>query len=53
MAFDFRSARFWAEEMLRQRIEPGARVIDATMGNGKDTPLAGRFGGGDGQGVCL
>ena len=45
MAFDFKSARFWAEEMLRQRIEPGARVIDATMGNGKDTLwLAGLVG---------
>lgn len=45
MAFDFRSARFWAEEMLRQCIEPGARVIDATMGNGKDTLwLAGLVG---------
>lgn len=48
MPFDFRSARFWAEELLRQRIAPGARVIDATMGNGKDTlwlaELAGETG---------
>lgn len=37
MNFDFKSARHWAEELIRQAIEPGARVIDATMGNGYDT----------------
>ena len=37
MNFDFKSARHWAEEPIRQAVEPGARVIDATMGNGYDT----------------
>lgn len=37
MNFDFKSARHWAEELIRQSVEPGARVIDATMGNGYDT----------------
>ena len=37
MNFDFKSARHWAEELIRQAVEPGARVIDATMGNGYDT----------------
>ena len=37
MAFDMKSARHWAEELLRQAVGPGARVIDGTMGNGRDT----------------
>lgn len=37
MNFDFKSARHWAEALIRQAVEPGARVIDATMGNGHDT----------------
>lgn len=37
MAFDMKSARHWAEELLRQAVGPGARVIDGTMGNGYDT----------------
>lgn len=37
MANDFRSARFWAREMLENAVFDGARVIDATMGNGHDT----------------
>lgn len=37
MNFDFKSARHWAEELIRQAVEPGAHVIDATMGNGYDT----------------
>ena len=37
MKFDFKSARHWAEDLIRQAVEPGARVIDATMGNGYDT----------------
>lgn len=45
MAFDLKSARNWAEELLRQAVEPGAAVIDATMGNGYDTLwLAGLVG---------
>lgn len=37
MALDFRSARHWAREMMEEALEDGARVIDATMGNGHDT----------------
>ena len=37
MANDFRSARFWAQEMIEQVMFDGARVVDATMGNGHDT----------------
>ena len=37
MADDFRSARFWAAELLEPALYPGARAVDATMGNGGDT----------------
>ena len=37
MANDFRSARFWAAELIGPALFPGARAVDATMGNGKDT----------------
>ncbi len=34
---DFRSARFWARALVEAALYPGARAIDATMGNGGDT----------------
>jgi len=37
MGFDLKSARHWAEELLRQAVGEGCRVIDATLGNGYDT----------------
>lgn len=37
MNFDFKSARHWAEELIRAAVQPGARIIDATLGNGYDT----------------
>lgn len=37
MADDFRSARFWAKELIEQALFEGAHVVDATMGNGHDT----------------
>ena len=37
MASDFRSARFWAAELMASALYPGARAVDATMGNGRDT----------------
>lgn len=37
MANDFRSARFWAEEMLRGALTEGSVAVDATLGNGHDT----------------
>ena len=37
MAQDFRSARFWAAEMVMEALSPGSVAVDATMGNGHDT----------------
>lgn len=37
MANDFRSARFWAQEMISGALKDGAVAVDATMGNGHDT----------------
>ena len=37
MAQDFRSARYWASEMIEPALNPGAVAVDATMGNGRDT----------------
>ena len=37
MARDFRSARFWAAELIEPALYDGARAVDATMGNGHDT----------------
>lgn len=37
MANDFRSARYWAEALIAPALYPGARAVDATMGNGGDT----------------
>lgn len=37
MANDFKSARFWAKELIEASVFSGAKVIDATMGNGYDT----------------
>ncbi len=37
MANDFRSARFWAAELVGPALYPGAVAVDATMGNGRDT----------------
>ena len=37
MANDFRSARYWAAELLTPALGPGSRAIDATLGNGHDT----------------
>ena len=37
MAQDFRSARYWASELIGPALYPGAVAVDATMGNGQDT----------------
>ncbi len=37
MANDFQSARFWAQALIAPALYPGARAVDATMGNGGDT----------------
>ena len=36
LANDFRSARFWAAELIEKALYPGARALDATLGNGHD-----------------
>jgi len=36
MANDFRSARFWAAEIIEKALFPGATAVDATLGNGHD-----------------
>lgn len=37
MANDFRSARFWAAEIIEKALYEGACAVDATLGNGHDT----------------
>lgn len=37
MSDDLKSARHWAHEMMESAVFPGARAVDATMGNGHDT----------------
>ena len=49
MANDFRSARFWAREMIEGAMFEGARAIDATMGNGNDTLFLSRAVGENGR----
>lgn len=39
MAYELKSARYLAAEILRAVLAPGDRAIDATMGNGHDTAL--------------
>ena len=36
MSNDFRSARYWAAELIERALFPGARAVDATLGNGRD-----------------
>ena len=36
MANDFRSARFWAAEIIEKALYEGAVAVDATLGNGHD-----------------
>lgn len=49
MANDFRSARFWAREMIEGAMFEGARAIDATMGNGHDTQWLCELAGASGR----
>ena len=37
MAYELRSARYLAADILRRAVAPGDTVVDATMGNGHDT----------------
>ena len=49
MSDDFRSARHWAKELIENAMFPGARAIDATMGNGHDTKWLCELAGEDGH----
>ncbi|MBR3504183.1 MAG: class I SAM-dependent methyltransferase [Clostridia bacterium] len=49
MSFDLKSARHWAEELLRQAVAPGAKIIDGTMGNGRDTLWLAELAGEEGR----
>lgn len=49
MGFDLKSARHWAEELLRQAVGPGSRVVDATLGNGHDTQWLSELVGDEGH----
>ena len=37
MAYELKSARYLAKEVLQRAVQPGDSVADATMGNGRDT----------------
>ena len=39
MAYELRSARYLASDILRRAVQPGDTAVDATMGNGHDTLL--------------
>ena len=39
MAYELKSARYLAREVLRALIQPGDTAVDATMGNGYDTEI--------------
>ena len=39
MAYELKSARYLAADILRAVLEPGDTAVDATMGNGHDTAL--------------
>lgn len=46
--YDIRGAVSLAHYLLRERVKPGDRVLDATCGNGNDTLLLARLVGVDG-----
>lgn len=49
MSDDFKSARHWARELIENAMYPGARAIDATMGNGHDTKWLCELAGSEGH----
>jgi len=53
MAYLLKSARFLAEECHREVLNPGDRVIDATMGNGQDTCALARLVGEAGKVIAF
>lgn len=49
MGFTLRNARCLAADYVRRAVRPGDRVVDATMGNGKDTAFLAELVGEDGH----
>jgi len=49
MGYELKSARYLAREVLSAAVQPGNRVIDATMGNGHDTLFLSRAVGPSGR----
>lgn len=49
MAYELRSARYLAADVLRQVIRPGDTVVDATLGNGHDTCMLAELVGATGR----
>ena len=45
MAYELKSARYLAADILLRAVSPGDRVVDATMGNGHDTLFLARLVG--------
>ena len=53
MAYELRSARYLAAACLRQVVQPGDTVIDATMGNGHDTAMLAELVGESGHVIAF
>ncbi|MBR5109800.1 MAG: class I SAM-dependent methyltransferase [Clostridia bacterium] len=49
MAYELKSARYLAADILRRAVAPGDTVVDATMGNGHDTLFLCRLVGEQGR----
>ena len=49
MAYMLRSARYIAADALRQVVQPGDTVVDATLGNGHDTRMLAELVGENGH----
>ena len=49
MAYELRSARYLAADCLRQVVQQGDTVVDATMGNGHDTLMLAQLVGETGR----
>ena len=49
MAWELRSARFLAADVLERVIQPGDTVVDATVGNGHDTQMLAELVGENGH----
>ncbi len=53
MAYLLRSARYLSHDVLKETVQPGDTVIDATMGNGHDTLYLCELVGEDGRVIAF